>query len=37
MVTLNFLGFLLRTTQGMIVLVVLAGLLSGACNAACWR
>ena len=33
MVTLNFLGFLLRTTQGMIVLVVLAGLLSGACNA----
>ena len=33
MVTLNFLGFLLRTTRGMIVLVVLAGLLSGACNA----
>ena len=33
MTTLNFLGFLLRMTQGMIVLVVLAGLLSGACNA----
>ena len=33
MVTLEFLGFLLRTTRGMIVLVVLAGLLSGACNA----
>jgi putative ATP-binding cassette transporter len=33
MVILNFLGFLLRATRGMIVLVVCAGLLSGACNA----